>query len=807
MANISNINGFFTINSDGNIKIGTLTVPTYWSGYTALQLGVDNSIFSNTATGSGSALFIGQNVYNDGSDYLYTGVSNNEAGLVDMRSGLFKFFNAPNGTAGNVATMTQRFTVALNGNVGIGTGNDPDYTLHLLKSSGDTEMYINGQNGQSSLRMGVDLRNWQIKTAATPYLWSLNYAGGDFQTPNIITAKTTGNVGIGTDSPDAKLHIYGSTSLSEMYLGENAATDKAGILKYTQGDGSGTGFITLSHYGNTSTTQSLAIKYGGNVGIGTTSPADKLEIKSGYLRMYDPSSNANAGYPIRWTSNNSATNVTYAEITAITTSAGNRTGDLVFSTSNAGAPTEKMRITKDGFMAVNTSGVIPKFSVQTGTSTVTMPNGRYLNFNTGEINAANFSKSLVCSISDDSAVNQPKQIGLIMHNNSKVDNTFSPGIVFGSQANSGAYADATAMIAGRRLGQVADSNWSAGQLWFWTGTGGVPATGGVASGLPDGFPAMVINENRRVMIGTNIAGTTGQPIITQALQIATGNSNDGIIIHGNGNNDGMGGQGFRKIGFRFDESDASFESEMRFVVTNTGAHGGQLEFWTDDTSGNTTRAMTIDKNQYVGIGTTNPLAKLYIEGPNNLDGNDYAQLYIKGTGTYPADITGIVLDSAGSNQSHIRFHNNGTPKLQIRYNEGDNAVDKLGIYSFTLNTSIAEFNNATGAFVVKGDVTAFGSPSDKRLKENIKPIESALDKVSKLQGVTFDWKEKGITNLKEDIGFIAQDVQKVIPELVRENEDGMLSIRHQGIAPILLEAIKELKQEIEELKNKPCNCK
>ena len=209
----------------------------------------------------------------------------------------------------------------------------------------------------------------------------------------------------------------------------------------------------------------------------------------------------------------------------------------------------------------------------------------------------------------------------------------------------------------------------------------------------------------------------------------------------------------------------------------------------------------------VGIGTTNPLAKLYIEGPNNLDGNDYAQLYIKGTGTYPADITGIVLDSAGSNQSHIRFHNNGTPKVQIRYNEGGNAVDKLGIYSFTLNTSIAEFNNATGAFVVKGDVTAFGSPSDKRLKENIKPIESALDKVSKLQGVTFDWKEKGITNLKEDIGFIAQDVQKVIPELVRENEDGMLSIRHQGIAPILLEAIKELKQEIEELKKCNCDCK
>ncbi len=108
-----------------------------------------------------------------------------------------------------------------------------------------------------------------------------------------------------------------------------------------------------------------------------------------------------------------------------------------------------------------------------------------------------------------------------------------------------------------------------------------------------------------------------------------------------------------------------------------------------------------------------------------------------------------------------------------------------------------------GTLEVTGDLIAYGSPSDKKLKENIKPIEKALDKVEKLEGVTFDWKE----NDKEvrqtwihDIGFIAQDVQKVIPELVRENEDGLLSMRHQGVTPILVEAIKELKAEIEELK-------
>jgi hypothetical protein len=143
------------------------------------------------------------------------------------------------------------------------------------------------------------------------------------------------------------------------------------------------------------------------------------------------------------------------------------------------------------------------------------------------------------------------------------------------------------------------------------------------------------------------------------------------------------------------------------------------------------------------------------------------------------------------------FGSNGSDHSYKWYNQSSNG----GVgYKMALATS--------GALTVSSDVVAYGSPSDKRLKENIKPIESALDKAMKLQGVTFDWKKSdSILKIKEDIGFIAQDVQKVVPELVRENEDGMLSMRHQGIAPILLEAIKELKAEIEELKLNNCNCK
>jgi len=111
-----------------------------------------------------------------------------------------------------------------------------------------------------------------------------------------------------------------------------------------------------------------------------------------------------------------------------------------------------------------------------------------------------------------------------------------------------------------------------------------------------------------------------------------------------------------------------------------------------------------------------------------------------------------------------------------------------------------------GDIIASSDITAYGSPSDIRLKENIKPLVSSLDKVLKLQGVTYDWKEeteaRSMTNIKEDIGFIAQQVQEVVPELVRQNDNGLLSLRDKGITALLVEAIKEQQAQIEELKAK-----
>ena len=170
-------------------------------------------------------------------------------------------------------------------------------------------------------------------------------------------------------------------------------------------------------------------------------------------------------------------------------------------------------------------------------------------------------------------------------------------------------------------------------------------------------------------------------------------------------------------------------------------------------------------------------------------------------------ITGnTLIGGSGSGNIYVGGQTTGQ-YFRIHHNNSDTYLDANGgkIYfrgDSGANTRFEMDMTGTnaGKFIAAGDVVAFGSPSDKTLKENIKPIENALDKVNKLKGVEFNWKEQGITNLNEDIGFIAQDVQEILPQLVRENENGKLSLRHQGIVPVLVEAIKELTKEIETLK-------
>lgn len=103
--------------------------------------------------------------------------------------------------------------------------------------------------------------------------------------------------------------------------------------------------------------------------------------------------------------------------------------------------------------------------------------------------------------------------------------------------------------------------------------------------------------------------------------------------------------------------------------------------------------------------------------------------------------------------------------------------------------------DTAGNLTAPGNVTAY---SDIRLKDNIVPIENALNLVQNLQGVNFTYKN---TNNK-NIGLIAQNVKNVLPELVVENQDGYLSVAYGNVVAVLIEAIKELNARVKVLEAK-----
>jgi hypothetical protein len=98
--------------------------------------------------------------------------------------------------------------------------------------------------------------------------------------------------------------------------------------------------------------------------------------------------------------------------------------------------------------------------------------------------------------------------------------------------------------------------------------------------------------------------------------------------------------------------------------------------------------------------------------------------------------------------------------------------------------------------------------SDRRLKQNVTEIEDALDKVTSLRGVYFNWIQDGSHNMTFDsqrhIGVIAQDVKKVLPELVKGNEDGKegeyLRVDYLSMIPVVVEAISDLNDMVKDVK-------
>jgi hypothetical protein len=206
-------------------------------------------------------------------------------------------------------------------------------------------------------------------------------------------------------------------------------------------------------------------------------------------------------------------------------------------------------------------------------------------------------------------------------------------------------------------------------------------------------------------------------------------------------------------------------------------------------------ALVILKNGNMGIGVVNPANRLDVKG----DSVRFDVKKIQGT-----DLRSIEFNFLSSEDAMVI--SSGLLSITIKSDEIYPSIYEEG-YVGTFDRPFWKIY-ANGFYASSSN--NYSTYSDKRIKQNIHPILSPLDKVLKLNGVTYDitknhfyrggndnprLKEQDRTNR---IGFIAQDVEEVLPQLVTEDEDsGLMAVGYMGLIPVLVEAMKEQQEIIE----------
>jgi hypothetical protein len=135
------------------------------------------------------------------------------------------------------------------------------------------------------------------------------------------------------------------------------------------------------------------------------------------------------------------------------------------------------------------------------------------------------------------------------------------------------------------------------------------------------------------------------------------------------------------------------------------------------------------------------------------------------------------------------FHND-SPKLTTSA-AGIAIAGNLSATNGNFSGSITAVNGNFSGIVTATDIN---SASDINLKKNIRQVEDSLNKILQIRGVNFEWKESG----RASVGVIAQEVEKVLPELI--SGDDAKVVNYNGLIGVLIEAVKEQQKQIEELK-------
>jgi hypothetical protein len=228
-------------------------------------------------------------------------------------------------------------------------------------------------------------------------------------------------------------------------------------------------------------------------------------------------------------------------------------------------------------------------------------------------------------------------------------------------------------------------------------------------------------------------------------------------------------------------------------------HSGNVPTWNQNTTGTASNITAYTINQSVGTSNSPTFSNIYA---NDWYRNNAVNegLYNEATNNHWYSENSGRWTAAGTNATYgeisLRYGHQGTYKGSYYWdNSGIGLLNEQGGWSVRCNYGSGYGGTLYGSWTVTGTLT---ETSSTRYKTNIKTIESGLDKVLQMRGVVYNRKDNG----KEEIGVIAEEMNEILPQVIQYNTESEIdSVSYSRIVGVLIEAIKELKQEINELKN------